>query len=219
MCKLAPSILAADFNRLGEQIQHVEEAGIRILHLDVMDGQFVPAISFGMPLITSIRRESRLFFDVHLMIEEPVRYFEDMVKAGADGITFHAEACEDFERTLACLKELPVKAAVSICPNTSVEVIESWLGQLDMVLIMSVEPGFGGQELIPSTLHKVEQLCRIREERGLSFQIEIDGGVNRENLAQVIECGTDIAVVGTAVFHGDIKKNIQELREVVAGAS
>ena len=151
MCKLAPSILAADFNRLGEQIKDVEEAGIRMLHLDVMDGQFVPALSFGMPLIASIRKESRLFFDVHLMIEEPMRYFKDLVEAGADGITFHAEACEDFEKTLACLKELPVKTGVSIRPDTSVEVIERWLEQFDMVLIMRVEPGFGGQELIPST--------------------------------------------------------------------
>lgn len=219
MCELAPSILAADFNRLGEQIQSVEEAGLRLLHLDVMDGQFVPAISFGMPLITSIRRESRLFFDVHLMIEEPARYFQELVEAGADGITFHAEACEDFERTLASLKRLPVKAAVSIKPDTSVEVIERWLGQLDMVLVMSVEPGFGGQELIPSTLKKIEQLKQIREEKGLSYQIEVDGGVNQESLAQVIKAGADITVVGTAVFHGDIMENIQKLREVVASAS
>lgn len=197
----------------------MEKAGIRVLHLDVMDGQFVPSISFGMPLIASLRGESRLFFDVHLMIEEPARYFEELVKAGADGITFHAEACEDFEKTLACLKELPVRTAVSIKPDTSVEVIERWLDQLDMVLIMSVEPGFGGQELLPSTLKKIEQLKQIREERGLSCQIEVDGGINRENLAQVIQCGADIAVVGTAVFQGDIIENIQELREVVAGAS
>lgn len=219
MCKLAPSILAADFNRLGEQIRGIEEAGIRMLHIDVMDGQFVPAISFGMPLIASIRKESRLFFDVHLMIEEPARYFSEFVKAGADGITIHVEACSDFGGTLAQLKKYPIRPAVSVKPDTPVDVIEEYLEQLDMVLVMSVEPGFGGQKLIPSTLEKIQQLRQIRQERGLSFQIEIDGGVNRNNLADVIGCGTDIAVVGTAVFHGDIQKNIQDLREVVLGAS
>lgn len=219
MCKLAPSILAADFNRLGEQIRSIGEAGIRMLHIDVMDGRFVPSISFGMPVIASIRKESRLFFDVHLMIEEPARYFSDFVEAGADGITIHVEACSDFGETLGRLKQYPVRPAVSIKPDTPVDVIEEYLGQLDMVLVMSVEPGFGGQKLIPSTLRKVEQLRKIRQEKGLSFRIEIDGGVNRDNLADVIGCGTDIAVVGTAVFHGDIDKNIQDLREVVLGAS
>lgn len=219
MCRLAPSILSADFNCLGEQIRTVEEAGIHILHIDVMDGKFVPSISFGMPVIASIRKESRLFFDVHLMIEEPARYFSDFVEAGADGITIHVEACRDFEGTLAQLKEFPVKKAVSIKPDTPVAAVEKYLDQLDMILVMSVEPGFGGQKMISSTLTKIEQLDRIRKERGLSYQIEIDGGVNRENLALVAECGTDIAVAGTAVFRGDIIKNIQDLREVVSGAS
>ena len=219
MCKLAPSILAADFNRLGEQIHILEETGIRYLHIDVMDGMFVPSISFGMPLIQSIRKESQLFFDVHLMVEEPTRYFSEFVEAGADGITIHVEACQDFGAALSQLKKFPVKPAVSIKPDTPVEAIEGYLEEVDMVLVMSVEPGFGGQKLIFDTLKKVKQLKQIRQERGLSYKIEIDGGVRQNNLSQVIEFGTDIVVVGTAAFRGDIKKNIQELREVIAGAS
>lgn len=219
MCELAPSILAADFNRLGEQIHQIEKAGIRILHIDVMDGQFVPSISFGMPVIASIREESKLFFDVHLMVEEPVRYLKEFVEAGADGITVHVEACQNLEATLQALKQYPVKAAVSIKPDTPVGEIVPYLSQLDMVLVMSVEPGFGGQKLIPSTLEKVEQLKKIREEQGLSFQIEIDGGVNEKNISQVIQCGTDVVVAGTAVFRGDILSNVQNLKGVIDGAS
>lgn len=219
MCKLAPSILSADFNRLGENINLLEKAGIHILHIDVMDGMFVPSISFGMPVIASIRRESSLFFDVHLMIEEPVRYLSEFVNAGADGITIHAEACQDLRKTLQQLKKYQVKAALSIKPDTPVTAIEEFLPDLDMVLVMSVEPGFGGQKMIPSTLDKVKQLGDIRRERGLSFQIEIDGGVNRENISKVVQYGTDIVVAGTAVFQGDILENIKELKEVISGAS
>lgn len=219
MCKLAPSILSADFNRLGENINLLEKAGIHILHIDVMDGMFVPSISFGMPVIASIRRESSLFFDVHLMIEEPVRYLSEFVNAGADGITIHAEACQDLRKTLQELKKYPVKAALSIKPDTPVTAIEEFLPDLDLVLVMSVEPGFGGQKMIPSTLDKVRQLGDIRRERGLSFQIEIDGGVNRENISKVVQYGTDIIVAGTAVFQGDILENIKELKEVMSGAS
>lgn len=219
MCEIAPSILAADFNRLGEQIQQVEDAGIKVLHIDVMDGRFVPSISFGMPVIASIRKESRLFFDVHLMIEEPARYFSEFTEAGANSITFHVEACKDVEETLEILKKYPVKKGISLKPDTPLEAIEGYLKQLDLVLVMSVEPGFGGQKLIPDTLEKVKQLERIRWEKGLSFQIEVDGGVNCDNLAQVAEYGADLAVAGTAVFGGNIGENIHNLKEVVAGAS
>lgn len=219
MSELAPSILAADFNRLGEQIRCLEESGIRVLHIDVMDGKFVPSISFGMPVIASIRKESQLFFDVHLMIEEPERYYSEFVEAGADSITIHLEACGDFQSALDQLKKYPVKKAVSIKPNTPVGGIEGYLDQLDMVLVMSVEPGFGGQKLIPSSLEKVRQLAQIRRERNLSFQIEIDGGINQDNLAQVAVCGTDLIVAGTAIFAGDISENINKLREVISNAS
>lgn len=219
MSELAPSILAADFNRLGEQIRCLEESGIRVLHIDVMDGKFVPSISFGMPVIASIRKESQLFFDVHLMIEEPERYYSEFVEAGADSITIHLEACHDFQKALDQLKKYPVKTAVSIKPGTPVEEIEKYLEQLDMVLVMSVEPGFGGQKLIPSSLEKVKQLAQIRGERNLSYQIEIDGGINQENLAQAASCGADLIVAGTAVFAGNISKNINNLREVISDAS
>ncbi len=219
MSEIAPSILAADFNRLGENIKHLEEADIRYLHVDVMDGMFVPSISFGMPVIASIRKESCLFFDVHLMIEEPARYYEEFIKAGADGITIHAEACRDLEKSIQELKKYPVKVAVSIKPDTPVEDIEMYLSEVDMVLVMSVEPGFGGQKLIPSTLKKIEQLKAIREAKGLSYLIEIDGGVNRENINQVVSCGADVVVAGTAVFQGDIMENVNVLKGVISGAS
>ncbi len=219
MREIAPSILAADFNRLGESIQQLEKAEIRYLHIDVMDGLFVPSISFGMPVIASLRKESSLFFDVHLMIEEPARYYDEFVKAGADGITIHAEACKNLENSIQELKKHSIKVAVSIKPDTPVEAIEKYLPELDMVLVMSVEPGFGGQKLIPSTLKKIEQLKAIREERGLSYLIEIDGGVNRENIKQVVQCGADVIVAGTAVFQGDIVGNVTGLKEVITSAS
>lgn len=219
MIELAPSILAADFNRLGENIHQLEEADIRFLHIDVMDGLFVPSISFGMPVIASIRKESKLFFDVHLMIEEPSRYYSEFVKAGADGITIHAEACKDLKKSILELKKHPVKAAVSIKPDTPVEIVEEFLSELDMVLVMSVEPGFGGQKLIASTLEKVKKLKALREEKGLSYLIEIDGGVNSENIQQVVQCGTDVVVAGTAVFQDDIMGNVARLKEVITSAS
>ncbi len=219
MGELAPSILAADFNRLGENIRCLEKEGVRMLHIDVMDGNFVPSISFGMPVIQSIRQESSMFFDVHLMIEEPARYLQDFVQAGADGITIHAEACKDIKGTLQSLKKQPVQAAMSIKPDTPVTAIQDYLGQLDMVLVMSVEPGFGGQKLIPAALDKVARLKELREREGYSYQIEIDGGVNHSNLGLIMSSGVDIAVAGTAVFQGNIAENIKNLKEVMESAS
>ncbi len=219
MSELAPSILSADFMHLGEQLHTLEESGIRVLHIDVMDGAFVPSISFGMPVIQSIRRNSSMLFDVHLMIQEPARYIKEFVEAGADSITVHVEACSDIQKTIRVMDQYQVRKALSINPATGVDIVLPYLDQIDMVLVMGVEPGFGGQKLIPETLEKVQELAQLRQEKGLSYQIELDGGVNRDNLGMIIEKGTDIAVAGTAVFRGDIRENVRDLQEVIASAS
>ncbi len=219
MSELAPSILSADFMHLGEQLHTLEESGIRVLHIDVMDGAFVPSISFGMPVIQSIRRNCSMLFDVHLMIQEPARYIKEFVEAGADSITVHVEACSDIQKTIRVMDQYQVRKALSINPATGVDIVLPYLDQIDMVLVMGVEPGFGGQKLIPETLEKVQELAQLRQEKGLSYQIELDGGVNRDNLGMIIEKGTDIAVAGTAVFRGDIRENVRDLQEVIASAS
>ena len=219
MSELAPSILSADFMHLGEQLHLLENSGTRVLHIDVMDGAFVPSISFGMPVIRSIRRNSSMFFDVHLMINEPVRYVKEFVEAGADSITVHVEACSDIQATIDAMETYHVRKALCINPGTSVDVLKPFLDRIDMVLVMGVEPGFGGQKLIPETLKKVEQLDQLRTEKGYSFQIEFDGGVTRDNLWEIIANGADIVVAGTAVFRGDIGENVRDLQEVIAGAS
>lgn len=211
--QLAPSILAADFNCLGKQIRDLEQENIEILHIDVMDGMFVPSISFGMPVIASLRKNTDLFFDVHLMVQEPIRYISEFRKAGADGMTVHYEACEDLDATFHAIRSVGAKTAVSICPETPVSKIEPYLDQVDMVLVMGVHPGFGGQTLIPDTLHKITSLKKLRQEKGLCYTIEIDGGVNRDNIAEVVRCGTDLVVAGTAVFQGEIRENIRSLKE------
>lgn len=213
--QLAPSILSADFSRLGDQIRDLEQENIEFLHIDVMDGMFVPAISFGMPVIASLRKITDLFFDVHLMVQEPIRYIQDFRDAGADGITVHYEACEDLDATLNAIRASGVKVAVSLCPETPVSELEPYLPQLDMVLIMGVHPGFGGQVLIPETLDKVKQLRQIRSREGLHYQIEIDGGIHLDNIVETVRCGTDLVVAGTAVFQGNIKENIRMLKEVM----
>ncbi len=200
MAKLAPSILSADFASLGEDIKAVDLAGADIIHVDVMDGLFVPSISFGMPVIKSIRKVTNKPFDVHLMINEPIRYIDDFVEAGADWLTIHVEACEDVEATLRKIKEAGIKPAISLNPGTKLEEILPYLEMVEMVLIMSVNPGFGGQKLIPETLDKVRRLRSIIDEKGLNCEIEIDGGINLDNVEGIVADGADIIVAGSAVF-------------------
>lgn len=206
---LSPSILAADFGRLAEQIKITEENGAKYLHLDVMDGVFVPSISFGMPVIKSIRKYSSQVFDVHLMIENPERYLDDFKVAGADIITVHAEATKHLHRTVTAIKELGLKAGVSLNPATPLSAIELVLSEVNMVLIMSVNPGFGGQKFIPFTLDKIRKL----REMAPDIDIEVDGGVNKDNVAELVRAGANVLVAGTAVFGGDIAENTKGMIE------
>lgn len=214
MLKLAPSILAADFKNLGQQVSDVSLAGAQYIHLDVMDGAFVPSISFGMPVISSIRSCTDRIFDVHMMVEEPGRYVSEIKAAGADLICVHAEACTHLDRTINQIKEAGLKAGVALNPATPLSVLDCILSEVDMVLIMSVNPGFGGQKFIPYTLTKIRELRKICKERGLDTDIQVDGGVTCYNIRELIDAGANVFVAGSAVFKGDAVANTREFLKI-----
>lgn len=215
MNKLAPSILAADFTVLGEQIQRAAAAGADYIHVDVMDGMFVPSISFGMPVISSIRKVTDCPFDVHLMVQDPERYIDDFVKCGADSITVHAECCRHLDRTLQQIKEKGIKTGVALNPATPLESLDYVLDKTDMVLIMTVNPGFGGQAFIESSLGKIRRLYKRIREENLAVDIEVDGGINKDTLPGVLEAGANVIVAGSAVFRGNIEENVKTLKEIM----
>lgn len=211
---LAPSVLAADFSRLGEEVKKVADAGAEYIHLDVMDGAFVPSISFGMPVIEKLRGCTDKVFDVHMMVEEPGRYVQDMKKAGADLICVHQEACVHLDRTINQIKEAGCKVGVALNPATPVETLSCILDQADMFLIMSVNPGFGGQKFIPYTVEKIKKLRKMLDDAGLKTDIQVDGGVTAANVRTLIEAGANVFVAGSAVFKNDAAANTKEFIEI-----
>ena len=211
MLILSPSILAADFSVLGKQIKEVHEAGAQYLHVDVMDGSFVPSISFGMPVISSIRGVSDIVFDVHLMIASPERYIEEFAKCGADIITFHLEAVQDPGVVIDKIHALGKKAGLSIKPATPIEAVLPCLDKLDMLLVMTVEPGFGGQAYIPESTERIRQARKLLEERGLDTDIQVDGGISAGNVHVVLEAGANVIVAGSSIFRGDIRRNVKDM--------
>lgn len=215
MNKLAPSILSADFAALGEDVKKVERAGAQYLHIDVMDGAFVPSLSLGFPIIQSIRKLTDMVFDVHLMICNPDRYIAEFAAAGADIITVHAEACPHLNRTIASIKEQGVKAGVVLNPATPLTELEYILEDLDMVLLMTVNPGFGGQKYIGSCTRKIQDLRKLITDRGLNIDIEVDGGIKLDNVKKVLDAGANVIVAGSAVFGGDVEQNVKDFLKVM----
>lgn len=212
---LAPSILAADFNNLGEEMKKTERNGAQYIHFDVMDGMFVPSISFGMPVLKSIHDTTEQIMDAHLMVQEPIRYIEAFKDAGADIVTIHLEACENVEETIAKIRECGMKVGLSICPETSEKEVEHLLSKIDMLLVMSVHPGFGGQKFIPESLDKIRAIRKMIEEQGLNVDIQVDGGIYLTNVREVLDAGANIIVAGSAVFKGDPAQNTKEFMEIL----
>ncbi len=215
--QISPSILSADFSQLGKEIRKLEDAGADMIHVDVMDGHFVPNLTIGPPVIKALKKDSSIPFDVHLMISPVHKYIESYAKAGADVITIHPETTDNLENSINKIKELKKKVGVSLNPETKIEIIEKYLDKLDLILVMSVNPGFGGQKFMPQVLEKVEKLDKIRKKKELNFDIEIDGGIDFKNSKLAIKSGVNILVSGTTIFksnNGDIKKNIDLLRSV-----
>jgi ribulose-phosphate 3-epimerase len=215
MRALLPSLLAADFYQLKDQIEELEKNGVHSLHMDIMDGKNVPSISFGMPVLSAIRKHTKLFFDVHMMVDEPDRFIDDMVIAGADMITVHQECTPHLDRTIAHIHSKDIQAGVALNPATPLSTLEEILPELDYVLLMTVNPGFGGQKYISYCTEKIKKLAKIRAERNLHFQIEVDGGINRETLATVLDAGADMIVAGSAIFGSNITDNVQYFQKVM----
>lgn len=212
---LAPSILAADFKVLGQEMKKTEDNGAEYIHFDVMDGMFVPSISFGMPVMASIHDATEQFMDAHLMIQEPIRYVEAFQKAGADLLTVHLEACEDVKATLDKIHEYGMKAGISINPETDVKELMPYLEDADMILVMSVHPGFGGQKFIPETLEKIRAVRNMLNKKNLDTDIQVDGGIYVENVREVLDAGANIIVAGSAVFRGDAGENTAKFMEIL----
>jgi len=215
--QISPSILSADFNQLGNEIKRLEEAGADMIHVDVMDGHFVPNLTMGPPVIKALRKYTKLPFDVHLMISPVHKYIKDYADAGADIITIHPETTDNLEDSIQHIKKLNKKIGISLNPETQIEVVKKFLEKIDLVLIMSVHPGFGGQKFIPKVLDKIKELKKIKDQQNLNFDIEVDGGINFDNNKLVIKAGANILVSGTTIFknnNGNIKKNIDTLKAI-----